>query len=200
MGRIHAILDTKHRHCITKFLPATEKAVCIYIRRFCNRPNCIAPCSVHPRSGSSAVHQYSTFNRSNSSFPSTSISSRSKSIRTQSSLASPLVPEIISSHPLPHSANMATNLQAGSASNSTYQFPRSRLNLTQTDPSRRPLVLVACGSFSPITYRSKLHSRPNNAIADSRSFSPSSNVRARQRFHEIQHRIRSFGRVYIASI
>ncbi|EPQ62906.1 BgtA-20973 [Blumeria graminis f. sp. tritici] len=34
----------------------------------------------------------------------------------------------------------------------TYTFPRDRLRLTQTDPQRTPLVLVACGSFSPITY------------------------------------------------
>ncbi|KAH8595706.1 nicotinamide-nucleotide adenylyltransferase 2 [Bisporella sp. PMI_857] len=33
-----------------------------------------------------------------------------------------------------------------------YEFPRGRLRLSQNDPSRIPLVLVACGSFSPITY------------------------------------------------
>ncbi|KAH8816203.1 hypothetical protein F5884DRAFT_664821 [Xylogone sp. PMI_703] len=50
---------------------------------------------------------------------------------------------------------MASNSSAQSASEQTLQsyiFPRHRLKLTQTDPARMPLVLVACGSFSPITY------------------------------------------------
>lgn len=35
---------------------------------------------------------------------------------------------------------------AGAAENlSTYTFPRGRLNQVQIDPSREPLVLVACG-------------------------------------------------------
>ncbi|XXG95944.1 Nicotinamide/nicotinic acid mononucleotide adenylyltransferase 1 [Hypoxylon texense] len=33
-----------------------------------------------------------------------------------------------------------------------YRFPAHRLQRQQTDPDRIPLVLVACGSFSPITY------------------------------------------------
>ncbi|KAI2628836.1 Nucleotidylyl transferase [Hypoxylon sp. NC1633] len=33
-----------------------------------------------------------------------------------------------------------------------YRFPAHRLLPQQTDPDRTPLVLVACGSFSPITY------------------------------------------------
>ncbi|KAI1380318.1 Nucleotidylyl transferase [Hypoxylon crocopeplum] len=33
-----------------------------------------------------------------------------------------------------------------------YRFPAHRLQQRQTDPDRIPLVLVACGSFSPITY------------------------------------------------
>lgn len=33
-----------------------------------------------------------------------------------------------------------------------YQFPSHRLARTLTDPSKTPLVLVACGSFSPITH------------------------------------------------
>ncbi|KAI1211335.1 Nucleotidylyl transferase [Annulohypoxylon truncatum] len=33
-----------------------------------------------------------------------------------------------------------------------YTFPAHRLLRRQTDPERTPLVLVACGSFSPITY------------------------------------------------
>lgn len=34
----------------------------------------------------------------------------------------------------------------------SYRFPAHRLRRQQTDPERIPLVLVACGSFSPITY------------------------------------------------
>ncbi|KAI1777071.1 Nucleotidylyl transferase [Hypoxylon cercidicola] len=33
-----------------------------------------------------------------------------------------------------------------------YRFPAHRLLRQQSDPNRIPLVLVACGSFSPITY------------------------------------------------
>ncbi|EMG48908.1 NMA1 Nicotinamide/nicotinic acid mononucleotide adenylyltransferase 1 [Candida maltosa Xu316] len=33
-----------------------------------------------------------------------------------------------------------------------YQFPTHRLATTLTDDSKHPLVIVACGSFSPITY------------------------------------------------
>ncbi|KAL8418828.1 hypothetical protein RB594_002149 [Gaeumannomyces avenae] len=34
----------------------------------------------------------------------------------------------------------------------TYQFPTDKLRLRQTQHGKTPLVLVACGSFSPITY------------------------------------------------
>lgn len=33
-----------------------------------------------------------------------------------------------------------------------YTFPRARLRQCMKDPSKTPLLLVACGSFSPITY------------------------------------------------
>ncbi|KAI9465272.1 hypothetical protein BJY52DRAFT_1246187 [Lactarius psammicola] len=33
-----------------------------------------------------------------------------------------------------------------------YSFPHHRLNLLQRHPERQPIVLVACGSFSPVTY------------------------------------------------
>jgi nicotinamide mononucleotide adenylyltransferase len=33
-----------------------------------------------------------------------------------------------------------------------YAFPSHRLSRTLADPSKTPLVLVACGSFSPITH------------------------------------------------
>ena len=33
-----------------------------------------------------------------------------------------------------------------------YAFPNHRLNRVLRDPSKTPIVLVACGSFSPVTY------------------------------------------------
>ncbi|KAJ7668663.1 hypothetical protein DFH06DRAFT_1182219 [Mycena polygramma] len=33
-----------------------------------------------------------------------------------------------------------------------YEFPHHRLNLTLRDQAKTPIVLVACGSFSPVTY------------------------------------------------
>ena len=34
----------------------------------------------------------------------------------------------------------------------SYKFPAHRLKRQQRDASRAPIVLVACGSFSPVTY------------------------------------------------
>ena len=33
-----------------------------------------------------------------------------------------------------------------------YTFPFHRLNRTLRNPDKQPIVLVACGSFSPVTY------------------------------------------------
>ncbi|CAL8578877.1 Nicotinamide/nicotinic acid mononucleotide adenylyltransferase 1 [Xanthoria parietina] len=44
-----------------------------------------------------------------------------------------------------------------------YSFPRSRLKQSMNDSSKIPLLLVACGSFSPITY---LHLRMFEMAAD----------------------------------
>lgn len=33
-----------------------------------------------------------------------------------------------------------------------YSFPSHRLSPTLRDPQKQPIVLVACGSFSPVTY------------------------------------------------
>ncbi|KAI4243055.1 MAG: hypothetical protein L6R40_003746 [Gallowayella cf. fulva] len=44
-----------------------------------------------------------------------------------------------------------------------YSFPRSRLRHSMSDSSKTPLLLVACGSFSPITY---LHLRMFEMAAD----------------------------------
>ncbi|KAG9228680.1 nicotinamide mononucleotide adenylyltransferas-like protein [Amylocarpus encephaloides] len=65
---------------------------------------------------------------------------------------------------------MNTNLPMQSASAQTidtYSFPRHRLNLTQSDPSKTPLILIACGSFSPLTY---LHLRMFEMAADFAKF------------------------------
>ena len=59
----------------------------------------------------------------------------------------------------------ATSDVAMSDSNphATYTFPTSRLKTRQTDANREPLILVACGSFSPIT---NLHLRMFETAAD----------------------------------
>lgn len=41
---------------------------------------------------------------------------------------------------------------AGTVTMENYQFPTQRLKTTMTDSSRTPLVLIACGSYSPITF------------------------------------------------
>ena len=46
---------------------------------------------------------------------------------------------------------------------STYDFPVGKLSTFMQDPSKTPLLLVACGSFSPITY---LHLRMFEMVAD----------------------------------
>ena len=45
----------------------------------------------------------------------------------------------------------------------TYTFPTERLKRTLNDSSRTPLVLIACGSFSPLTF---LHLRMFEMAAD----------------------------------
>lgn len=49
-----------------------------------------------------------------------------------------------------------------------YMFPDLRLKRKMTDPEKTPLLLVACGSFSPITY---LHLRMFEMAADYVKFS-----------------------------
>ena len=49
------------------------------------------------------------------------------------------------------------------SSKQDYTFPQSKLKLALKDPSKQPLVLVACGSFSPITY---LHLRMFEMASD----------------------------------
>lgn len=49
-----------------------------------------------------------------------------------------------------------------------YVFPELRLKSKMNDPEKTPLLLVACGSFSPITY---LHLRMFEMAADYVKFS-----------------------------
>lgn len=49
-----------------------------------------------------------------------------------------------------------------------YVFPELRLKRKMSDPEKTPLLLVACGSFSPITY---LHLRMFEMAADYVKFS-----------------------------
>ena len=58
--------------------------------------------------------------------------------------------------------NMSTSA-AEMSSSQDYTFPRTKLKQKLKDPSRQPLVLVACGSFSPITY---LHLRMFEMASD----------------------------------
>lgn len=57
--------------------------------------------------------------------------------------------------------------QLVSAQAQQYAFPRHRLRVMQRDASKTPLVLVACGSFSPITF---LHLRMFEMAADFAKF------------------------------
>ena len=50
-----------------------------------------------------------------------------------------------------------------SAPGAVQHFPHDRLRHIQNDPSRTPLILVACGSFSPVT---NLHLRMFEMAAD----------------------------------
>ncbi|KAL8646743.1 MAG: hypothetical protein Q9210_005957 [Variospora velana] len=59
-----------------------------------------------------------------------------------------------------------SNVPAGDLIN--YTFPKARLKECMSDASRTPLLLVACGSFSPITY---LHLRMFEMAADYAKYS-----------------------------
>jgi len=60
-----------------------------------------------------------------------------------------------------------TQVSVSTQTLTNYRFPTHRLKPRQSDPSRTPLVLVACGSFSPITY---LHLRMFEMAADFAKF------------------------------
>lgn len=57
---------------------------------------------------------------------------------------------------------------SGATNSDGYAFPEHRLKRVMTDSSKTPLLLVACGSFSPITY---LHLRMFEMAADYVRFS-----------------------------
>lgn len=63
--------------------------------------------------------------------------------------------EALARRPFSSSAQRHTKLQAvlGEADEmDAYNFPDARLKKKLDDPSKTPLLLVACGSFSPITF------------------------------------------------
>lgn len=69
-------------------------------------------------------------------------------------------------HHFPVSQRRSTTLQAITGDSDTmdeYHFPEARLKKKMDDPSKTPLLLVACGSFSPITF---LHLRMFVMAAD----------------------------------
>jgi len=76
--------------------------------------------------------------------------------------------KMAATHSTPLSNGAATMDGMGTSTNGNqspqpYQFPESKLKKTLEDPTKTPLVLVACGSFSPITY---LHMRMFEMAAD----------------------------------
>jgi nicotinamide mononucleotide adenylyltransferase len=54
--------------------------------------------------------------------------------------------------PTPTTPTTAISPPPAQDSLETYTFPSARLQRTLSDPTKTPLVLVACGSFSPITH------------------------------------------------
>lgn len=69
------------------------------------------------------------------------------------------------------SSSSSSTSERGSTSTpvlESYVFPEHRLKSVMEDPSKTPLLLVACGSFSPITY---LHLRMFEMAADYAKFS-----------------------------
>jgi nicotinamide mononucleotide adenylyltransferase len=73
------------------------------------------------------------------------------------------------SESLPQAPNMthAETASEPSSDERTYSFPHNRLKRVMSDSAKVPLCLVACGSFSPITY---LHLRMFEMAADYAKF------------------------------
>ncbi|KAL8909118.1 MAG: hypothetical protein Q9171_005184 [Xanthocarpia ochracea] len=70
----------------------------------------------------------------------------------------------LQTNPTGHASNLRTPEGTPRQANGLgYSFPRSRLKQAMSDPPKTPLLLVACGSFSPITY---LHLRMFEMAAD----------------------------------
>jgi len=47
-----------------------------------------------------------------------------------------------------------------------YQFPANRLKRSFEDPAKTPLVLVACGSFSPYVYLEAVSSQMGSSFGN----------------------------------
>ena len=60
-------------------------------------------------------------------------------------------PQTGKSSPDPPTASMNGVADAGGEL-ASYVFPDNKLKRTMDDDSKTPLLLIACGSFSPITY------------------------------------------------
>ncbi|KAH7312290.1 hypothetical protein B0I35DRAFT_452295 [Stachybotrys elegans] len=80
---------------------------------------------------------------------------------------------------------------------SDYVFPSHRLQRTGCDPNRTPLVLVACGSFSPITflhlrmqYMARDHARNEGFEVVAGYLSPVSSAYQKRGLASAHHRIR----------
>lgn len=56
------------------------------------------------------------------------------------------------SHPHPHPHRSPCQVPRQGQSMDTYEFPRHRFPERMRDETKTPLVIVACGSFSPPTY------------------------------------------------
>lgn len=71
--------------------------------------------------------------------------------------------DLDSAQQLPSPSPTATTSSEMTTPEPYYQFPTQKLRRRQTQPGKMPLVLVACGSFSPITF---LHLRMFAMAAD----------------------------------
>ncbi|KAH6567283.1 nicotinate (nicotinamide) nucleotide adenylyltransferase [Batrachochytrium salamandrivorans] len=101
-------------------------------------------------------------------------------------------------HPLGSWTAELSQSPASPCINSAYEFPRHRLKAHVHDPTREPLVIVACGSFSPITYlHLRMFEMAYDYIADGDRFeilggyfSPVSDGYAKPGLAHWKHRVR----------
>ncbi|KAJ1564478.1 hypothetical protein HK405_014773, partial [Cladochytrium tenue] len=112
--------------------------------------------------------------------------------------SSPPIPTAVS---LRDAAAAAVNLALSTpflSDDATYVFPRDKLAREMKDPSKTPLAIVACGSYSPVTY---LHLRMFEMMYDfiedhgefeliGAYFSPVSSGYKRNGLADCRHRVR----------